>query len=288
MNATNVARAAVLAAVLGALGAPGTAASGATALGTYAWPVKGPIIRFFEQPATPYSTGHRGIDIAAPFGTPIRAPADGTITFAGWVAGSMFMTIDHGGGIKTTYSWLSGFAVSKGAAVHRDEVVAYTGHGHPEVPTPHLHFGVRANGVYVDPLLYLEGLDLVSLIRLAPLVAYGRPLRGERRPPIQWPSDPTPEWSHPATPTSKKSPTIPSVRAEGVAAGADGGLRRGRLHGIRFGERVVRLIILAAVPGETRTRGDRVHGPGCSPLPHGVAVRGPREGTGLDGSGGGG
>jgi len=171
VNASSVARAAVLAALLGALSAPGTAASGATALGTYAWPVQGPIIRFFEQPATPYSIGHRGIDIAAPFGTPIRAPADGTITFAGWVAGSMFMTIDHGDGVKTTYSWLSGFAVSKGAAVHRGEVVAYTGHGHPEVPTPHLHFGVRVNGVYVDPLLYLEGLDLVSLIRLAPLVA---------------------------------------------------------------------------------------------------------------------
>src|SRR5919201_6429537 len=170
VNTTNAVRAAVMAAALVALGGVGPAASGQPGLGTFSWPVQGPIMRFFEQPATPYSTGHRGIDVAVPFGTPIRAPADGTVTFAGWVAGSMFMTIDHGDGIKTTYSWLSGFAVAKGVPVQKGKVIGYTGHGHPEVPTPHLHFGVRLNGVYVDPLLYLEGLDLVNLIRLAPLV----------------------------------------------------------------------------------------------------------------------
>ena len=144
--------------------------SAAPAFGTYEWPVEGPIIRFFEPPATPFSAGHRGIDIAVPFGTPIHAPAAGTVTFAGWIAGSMFMTLDHGDGVRTSYSWLSGFAVAKGDSVHRDEVIAYTGHGHPDVVTPHLHFSARVNGVYVDPLLLLEGLDLVTLIRLAPLI----------------------------------------------------------------------------------------------------------------------
>jgi murein DD-endopeptidase MepM/ murein hydrolase activator NlpD len=146
--------------------------SAAPAFGTYDWPVEGPIIRFFEAPATPYSAGHRGIDIAVPFGTAIHAPAAGTVTFAGWIAGSMFMTVDHGDGVKTSYSWVSGFAVAKGDAVNRGEVIAYSGHGHPDVPTPHLHFSARVNGVYIDPLLLLRGLDLVSLIRLAPLTAF--------------------------------------------------------------------------------------------------------------------
>jgi murein DD-endopeptidase MepM/ murein hydrolase activator NlpD len=149
-------------------------ASGAPAFGTYAWPVQGPIFRFFEPPATPFSTGHRGIDIAVSFGTPIQAPASGTVTFAGWVAGSMFMTLDHGDGVKTSYSWLSGFAVPRGSSVDAHQVIAYTGHGHPDVPTPHLHFSVRVDGVYVDPLLLLEGVDLVSLVRLAPLIAFSR------------------------------------------------------------------------------------------------------------------
>ena len=166
----NLAMGALLLAVFIA-GGGGGVASGAPAFGTYGWPVEGAIIRFFEAPATPYSPGHRGIDIAVPFGTPIHAPAAGTVTFAGWIAGSMFMTLDHGDGVRTSYSWLSGFAVAKGDSVHRGEVIAYTGHGHPDVATPHLHFSARVNGEYVDPLLLLEGLDLVTLIRLAPLIA---------------------------------------------------------------------------------------------------------------------
>ena len=144
-------------------------AAAAPPFGSYTWPVVGPVIRFFEAPATPFSAGHRGIDIAAPFGTPVHAAAEGTVTFAGWVAGSMFVTVDHGDGVRTSYSFLSGFAVAKGDAVKAGQVIGYTGHGHPDVSTPHLHFGARINGVYVDPLLLLGGLDLVDLIRLAPL-----------------------------------------------------------------------------------------------------------------------
>ena len=144
-------------------------AARSNAAGTFAWPVTGPVIRGFEGPATPYSSGHRGIDIAVELGTPIQAPEAGVVTFAGRVAGSVFLTIDHGGGIRTSYSWLSQLAVSKGAIVSRGQVVAFTGRGHPDTEVPHLHFGVRRGGVYVDPLDYLEPASVVDLIRLAPM-----------------------------------------------------------------------------------------------------------------------
>jgi murein DD-endopeptidase MepM/ murein hydrolase activator NlpD len=158
---------AVLACIAGLTVAPPARAAGAS--GTYLWPVTGNVIRWFEPPSGPYGAGHRGIDIAAPFGTPIQAPADGTVTFAGWVAGSLFLTIDHGNGVKTSYSWLSGLRVAKGDPVKAGQIVALTGHGHPDVPTPHLHFSVRINGVYVDPMQLLGYPDLASLIRLAPI-----------------------------------------------------------------------------------------------------------------------
>ena len=145
------------------------ARAGGIPAGTYEWPVEGPVTRAFEQPSSPYSAGHRGIDIAVPFGTPVRAPAPGTVSFAGKVAGALFVSVDHTGGIRTTYSWLSGTAVKKGDAVRTADVLGYTGSGHPGVTPDHLHFGVRLNGEYIDPMLLLRVVDVVDLLRLAPL-----------------------------------------------------------------------------------------------------------------------
>jgi murein DD-endopeptidase MepM/ murein hydrolase activator NlpD len=137
--------------------------------GSYAWPVVGPVIRGFEPPSGPYSAGHRGIDIAVPFGTPIHAPNDGVVSFAGRVGGALYLSIDHPDGVRTTYSWLSAVSVSKGQSVHRGDIVGSTGHGHPEIPTPHLHFGARIGSDYIDPMFLLDGADVADLIRLAPL-----------------------------------------------------------------------------------------------------------------------
>jgi murein DD-endopeptidase MepM/ murein hydrolase activator NlpD len=137
--------------------------------GTYAWPVQGPVLRGFEPPPDPYSAGHRGIDIAAPFGTTITAPNDGTVAFAGWVGGSLFISIDHSDGVRTTYSWLSEVQVSTGDLVVRGQAIGLTGHGHPDVATPHLHFGARIGSTYIDPMLLLERGSVVGLIHLAPL-----------------------------------------------------------------------------------------------------------------------
>jgi murein DD-endopeptidase MepM/ murein hydrolase activator NlpD len=137
--------------------------------GTWGWPVRGPVIGAFDPPETPFGAGHRGIDIAVPSGTAAVAPQAGVVAFAGKVGGELFVTLDHGAGLTTTYSWLSATLVRKGDVVARGGAIALTGRGHADSTVPHLHFGVRRDGVYQDPLSYLEPPNVSEFIRLAPL-----------------------------------------------------------------------------------------------------------------------
>jgi murein DD-endopeptidase MepM/ murein hydrolase activator NlpD len=145
---------------------PGALGPGAG--GTWAWPVVGPVIRGFDPPDEPYGAGHRGIDIATAFGTPVHAPEAGVVSFAGKVGGELYVTIDHGGGVQSTCSWLSAIAVRKGDVVARGQAIGATGRGHPNATVPHLHFGVRVDGVYVDPLTFLGPSPVSGLVHLAP------------------------------------------------------------------------------------------------------------------------
>ena len=89
--------------------------------------------------------------------------------FAGNVGGHLFVTIDHGGGLVSTCSFLSSMLVHKGDLVAQGQVVALSGGGHVGDTAPSVHLGVRLNGQYVDPLDYLSPAMLVDLIRLAPV-----------------------------------------------------------------------------------------------------------------------
>ncbi len=137
--------------------------------GTWSWPVSGPVIRGFDPPDTPFGAGHRGIDIAVAPGTPILVPEAGTVSFAGRVGGELFVTIVHGGGLLSTYSWISVATVRKGDVVVRGQMIGATGTGHPGSGVPHLHFGVKLDGEYVDPLELLAPLGVQDLIRLVPV-----------------------------------------------------------------------------------------------------------------------
>jgi murein DD-endopeptidase MepM/ murein hydrolase activator NlpD len=161
----------VLATAAAVVVGPTGAARASPAYGQYRWPVRGPVVRPFVPPATPFSAGHRGIDIAAPFGTPIRAPAGGTVSFAGPVAGSLFISIDHPDGVRTSYSWVSAISVKKGQPVTAGEVVGRTGNGDPGSSQPVLHFSARFGGQYFDPMLLLGGADLTGLIHLVDIAA---------------------------------------------------------------------------------------------------------------------
>src|SRR5688572_29932357 len=70
-------------------------------------PVDGGVVQAFRAPATRYGAGHRGVDLRARPGTPVRAALGGTVTSAGMVAGTPWVTLNHGGGLSTTYGALS-------------------------------------------------------------------------------------------------------------------------------------------------------------------------------------
>ena len=152
-----------------ALVALGPADESTAASATWSWPVEGPVIRGFDPPDSPYGSGHRG-DIASPAGSVAVAPADGTVAFAGPVGERLFLTIDHGGGVESTFSWV---------ACSRSAAATWCGRGSRWLARaaatgdliPNLHFGVRLDDAYVDPLAYLAPMDVSALIRLAPLVA---------------------------------------------------------------------------------------------------------------------
>jgi murein DD-endopeptidase MepM/ murein hydrolase activator NlpD len=133
--------------------------------------VVGPVIRGFDPPDTPFGSGHRGIDIAAAVDTPVVAATSGVVTFAGPVGGRLFVTVDHGDGLESTYSFLASIAVRRGAVVARGQVIATSGSGHAGVEPSHLHLGVRLHDVYVDPLAYLGPVEVWRFIRLAPLAS---------------------------------------------------------------------------------------------------------------------
>ena len=98
---------------------------------------------------------HEGIDVTAPMGTPIEAPAAGTVRDAGWEAGyGNTIVIDHGFGTVTKFAHASKLLVREGQRVSRGQRIALV--GNTGLATgPHLHYEVHVNGRPVDPLRYV-------------------------------------------------------------------------------------------------------------------------------------
>jgi murein DD-endopeptidase MepM/ murein hydrolase activator NlpD len=140
-----------LAARIRAVQAHSTVRRAASASGLI-WPVSAPITSPFGWR---WGRMHEGVDLGAPYGTPIAAAAAGTVIYAGWMGGYGNLTvIDHGGGLATAYGHQSQIDVSVGEAVVQGQVIGNVGStGHST--GPHLHFEVRVNGQPADPLGYL-------------------------------------------------------------------------------------------------------------------------------------
>lgn len=103
------------------------------------------------HPLLGFSRMHKGIDIGTAWGTPVHAPADGVIAFAGRSGGyGNYLKMAHGGSIVTCYGHLSRFAVRAGQRVSRGQVIAYSGNSGLSTG-PHLHWEVLRGGVAVNP-----------------------------------------------------------------------------------------------------------------------------------------
>jgi murein DD-endopeptidase MepM/ murein hydrolase activator NlpD len=186
--------AAVLALVLlGIAGPPPAAAAPAppplVPVGAFGWPLAGvdpdaaparagtpgSVTRLFDPPPHYYGRGHRGADLAGRPGLAVLAAGDGTVVFAGPIAGRGVVSVEHGGGLRTTYEPVA-VAVVAGTRVRRGDPVGTLEPGHRGCPVAAcLHWGLRRPAStpgagaldYLDPLLLL-GLGPVRLLPTDP------------------------------------------------------------------------------------------------------------------------
>ncbi len=125
------------------------------------WPVEGVITGRFGMWRGRRHRGHyhAGVDIAAPKGTSIVAPLEGTVTFVGRKGGyGLTVLIDHGKGVSTLYAHQSQVMISEGDTVKKGQVISKVGNSGRSTG-PHLHYEVRFEGRAVNPLAWTEKLQ---------------------------------------------------------------------------------------------------------------------------------
>jgi len=123
------------------------------------WPVEGKVGSSFGEREDPFNGEgkfHSGLDIEAPYGTPVRAAADGEATGESMGAGyGRQVVLNHGHDVLTVYGHLSSVAVLPGQHVTRGQVIGYVGQS-GRATGPHLHYEVRVHNVPVNPHKYLR------------------------------------------------------------------------------------------------------------------------------------
>ena len=123
------------------------------------WPVRGKISSGYGyriHPILKRKILHSGIDVAAPNGTPIKAPAGGEVIYDGWLRGyGRVVVLDHGRGYSTLYAHLSASLVKEGQVVKSGATIARVGRT-GNTTGPHLHFEVRVFGTPENPMRFLK------------------------------------------------------------------------------------------------------------------------------------
>ncbi|MBL1079076.1 M23 family metallopeptidase [Nocardia sp. 2] len=144
--------------------APGAAAA---PRGEFDWPLRPrpAVVRAFDKPEHDWLPGHRGVDLAAGTGRPVLAAGSGVVVFAGVVAGKPVISIDHAGGLRTTYEPVTA-SIPVGRKVTRGAPLGTLSAGHEGCPTSAcLHWGVRRGHDYLNPLALIQRAPL----RLKPI-----------------------------------------------------------------------------------------------------------------------
>jgi murein DD-endopeptidase MepM/ murein hydrolase activator NlpD len=123
-----------------------------------ALPLNGPISSPFGNRPDPFNRQviefHNGVDIMAPYGTPVKAPADGTVLSAAYESSWGYrITIDHGYSVTTFYAHLSRMDARPGQEVKGGAVIGRTGNSGRSTGT-HLHYSILVNGQAVDPMRF--------------------------------------------------------------------------------------------------------------------------------------
>lgn len=123
------------------------------------WPVDGRLMGPFGQRTDPFSgegAFHKGVDISAPPGTPVRATADGIVIFSEFENGyGRLVVIAHGGNVSTYYAHLSHSFVHTGQEVRRGDLLGSVG-STGRVTAPHLHYEVRMSGTPINPYPFMK------------------------------------------------------------------------------------------------------------------------------------
>ncbi|MGX7927442.1 M23 family metallopeptidase [Tsuneonella sp. HG094] len=110
---------------------------------------------------------HKGIDLAAPTGTPVYATADGVVGKAEWFSSyGLYVSIGHGAELETRYAHMSRLAVAAGERVRKGDVIGYVG-STGRSTGPHLHYEVRVSGEAVNPIPYMAEATPSAGIALA-------------------------------------------------------------------------------------------------------------------------
>lgn len=202
-----------------------TAAAG-NATSPWDWPLDGPprVVRAFDPPALRWEAGHRGVDLLARIGAPVRSAGPGSVSFAGPIAGRGVVVVTHADGTRTTYEPVAP-AVTVGERVSAgDPVGRLAAAGSHCLPAACLHWGRRRGDVYLDPML---------LVRAGPARLF-------------------PVWSaagegHPSDPNGRHPPPAPAGEPGGRAVG-------GRWQQVASGAMALPVLALGATVALRRRR----------------------------------
>ncbi|GGG07283.1 hypothetical protein GCM10007304_21660 [Rhodococcoides trifolii] len=135
----------------------------------FGWPLtpRPHVVRAFDLPDERWLPGHRGVDLATEPGAAVLAAGDGVVVYAGLVADKPVVSIEHPGGLRTTYEPVDA-GVSAGDRVRRGQPIGTVAAGHPGCPTTAcLHWGLRRDRDYLDPTALVNSRP----VRLEPVVA---------------------------------------------------------------------------------------------------------------------
>ena len=109
-----------------------------------------------DHPVIGGRRAHKGVDLAAPIGTPVYAPADGVVSRASWFSSyGLYVSLEHGAEMQTRYGHLSRLNVAEGQTVHKGDVIGFVG-STGRSTGPHLHYEVRVDGEAVNPVPYMQ------------------------------------------------------------------------------------------------------------------------------------